>query len=277
VQAAIVTLLTDFGTTDTYVAQMKGVMLSVDPSLRLVDLTHAIPPQDILEGAFQLASAIDAFPTNTVHLAVVDPGVGSQRRAIAVRTNSGTLVGPDNGLFTFAYESRIEMIRELRNERIMRLPATTTFHGRDIFAPFAAAIAGGALDWDDVGPDVDPATLVRLDLAPSVYQDAMIRGSIVSIDRFGNCLTLIRLDRLPAGVAVVSVESGEFRASRLSRTYSDVSPGSPVALVGSFGTLELSERDGNAAARWSLKRGDAVVIRTAASTVPHCESRILSG
>src|SRR5690606_695620 len=138
---AIVTLLTDFGTADTYVAQMKGVMLGIDPTLRLVDLTHDIPPQDILEGAFQLATAVEAFPPGTVHLAVVDPGVGTERRTIAVRTRQAVFVAPDNGVLSFVLTSGVEEARELVNPRLHREAVTATFHGRDIFAPSAAAFA----------------------------------------------------------------------------------------------------------------------------------------
>lgn len=261
---AIVTLLTDFGMADTYVAQMKGVMLGIDPTLRLVDLTHAIPPQDILEGAFQLATAVDAFPPGTVHVAVVDPGVGTERRAVVVRTRHAVFVAPDNGVLSFAVSAGVEEVRELLNPQLHRETVTATFHGRDIFAPSAALFASGRLAVKDAGPALDPDALVRLDIPEVRVTGDVITGPVVSIDRFGNCLTLIRPAHIPAGRRIDSVECGEFRATRLSRTYAEESPGSPVALIGSFGTLELAAREANAARRWSIERGDIVAVRMVA-------------
>ncbi len=273
----IVTLLTDFGTLDTYVGQMKGVMLGIDPTLRLVDLTHDIPPQNVSEGAFQLATAVEVFPPETVHLAVVDPGVGTSRRAIVVRTSVGTFVGPDNGLFSFVYEHGVVCAYELRSGSLPRRTVSSTFHGRDLFAPAAAAIASNAIELEDAGAELDPATLVRLDLSSVQVGDGEIRGSIVSIDRFGNCLTLIRPEHLSVGSDIMAIECNGFRADRLNGTYADLDPGSPIALFGSFGTLELSERDGNAAKRWSIRRGDAVRVRLKSVHRSAGGSRILPG
>ena len=261
---AIVTLLTDFGTADTYVAQMKGVMLGIDPTLRLVDLTHDIPPQDILEGAFQLATAVEAFPPGTVHLAVVDPGVGTERRAVAVRTRQAVFVAPDNGVLSFVLTSGVEEARELVNPRLHREAVTATFHGRDIFAPSAAAFASGRAALADAGPALDPAALVRLGVPEVRVTQGAVSGPVVSIDRFGNCLTLIRPQHIPAGRRIAAIECGEFRAERLSRTYGEQLPGEPVALIGSFGTLELAACEGDAARRWSIERGDIVTVRMAA-------------
>ncbi len=240
--------------------QMKGEMLKIDDSIRFVDLTHDIPPQDILEGAFQLATAIRAFPAWTVHLAVVDPGVGSERRAIVVETRLGTFVGPDNGLFTFAYHDGIVSAYELSSRRVMKQPASTTFHGRDIFAPFAAAIASGAIDIAESGPPIDPLSLKRLCLPAVVADDQTASGPIVSIDRFGNCLTIIRPGDMPGNGEIESIVCREFRVERIANAFSDVAKGDPVAVIGSFGTLELARRDGSAARHWGLQRGDLITI-----------------
>lgn len=259
--AGIVTLLTDFGLADTYVGQMKGVLLGIEPTLKIVDLTHDVSPQDIDEGAFQLAAAIGAFPSGTVHVAVVDPGVGTGRRAIVVQTSTALYVAPDNGLLSYILPEAISAF-EISNPDLLRDSRTSTFHGRDVFAPTAGHLASGRIAVSDVGPSINPSSLIAQSRAIE-SSDHAIGGEIVSVDRFGNCITLIPGEALPPAGTPVEVRCREFRTKLLAKTYQGVAPGEPVSLVGSYGTLELSVRDGSAAAEFSLARGDRVVVRLA--------------
>lgn len=256
--SGIVTLLTDFGHTDTYVGQMKGVMLAIEPSLRIVDLTHGVAPQDIVEGAFQLASAIDVFPTGTVHVVVVDPGVGTSRRAVTILAGGHAYVGPDNGVLSCALENAGGAY-EITNSDVVRRSVTATFHGRDVFAPAGAHLAAG-FPPDELGPEVEHDSLHRL--PPAIESiDNGVRAMIVSIDHFGNCITLLKArDIKPAG-GRPQIECRGFKVGAISRTFADVLVGQPVAYIGSSGTLELALREGDAAAEFGLRRGDWVTLR----------------
>lgn len=264
VSAGIITLLTDFGLSDTYVGQMKGVLLGIDPTIRIVDLTHEISPQNVGEAAFHLAAAFDAFPDGCVHLAVVDPGVGTSRRAIVVQTNRHLVVCPDNGLVTLVLPDAVAAF-EILPSTLGESQPSSTFHGRDVFAPFAGRLASGELAIEEVGPPVGLESLVRISF-DVVEEEGRIIGTIVSIDHFGNCITLIGADTLPESTEEIDVRCGSFRVSGLSWTYESVDTGDPLALIGSHGTLELSIRDGDAARRYDLALGDRVVVsQTAAS------------
>ena len=249
----MITLLTDFGLRDTYVGQVKGAILAIAPSARIVDLTHAVPPQDAQAGAFLLWSAVDVFPAGSVHVAVVDPGVGSPRRAIALRTARGDiLVGPDNGLLIPAAE-RLGGIRhtlELDRPEFWRRTTSATFHGRDIFGPVAAHLADG-LPLDRVGSPI--SDVARLSL-PLVSEG--LRGQVIHVDTYGNLVTNIAATRLPArfqvGVAGRTAPGGPY--------YAAVPPGELVALVGSSGLLEISVRDGNAAQVTGAQRGAPISV-----------------
>jgi S-adenosylmethionine hydrolase len=257
----IVTFLTDYGLEDSYVAQVKGVMLTHNRHLTIVDVTHAVPPQDILEGAFQLATTWRVFPPGTVHLAVVDPGVGTARRAIAVLADGHLFVLPDNGLISLVLEEASSVAAwSLDRHELFREPVAPTFHGRDVFAPVAATLATG-LPPDRVGSPVDPATLARLQLPPVAVSAAAVEGPIVSIDRFGNARTLIRREQLPGPPEQLTVLCGNLRIDGIARTFADVEPGQPVAYFGSHGGLEIAVRNGNAARTWQLVRGMLVAIR----------------
>lgn len=243
---AIITLLTDFGLDDTYVGQVKGAVLSIASSATLVDLTHAVPVQDVVAGAYLLWTAVGAFPPKTIHLAVVDPGVGSSRRAIAARTGRGDyLVGPDNGLLTPAAE-RLGGIQQ-SVELATPTSASATFHGRDVFGPAAARLAQGASLADLGAPASD---LVHLAL-PQPTDDA---GEVIHVDTYGNLVTNIRREQLRHDSAVVV---GHHVAS-IVPYYAAVAPNELLALVGSAGLLEISVRDGSAAERTGARRGTAV-------------------
>jgi hypothetical protein len=263
--AGIVTLTTDFGLRDAYVAEMKGVMLgiarSARRSLQLVDVTHEVERHDVTEGALALEAAAPFFPPGTVHLAVVDPGVGTARRGLVVAAAGHLFVGPDNGLFTPFLDGEAWRAFELA-EPAYRLPAVSrTFHGRDVFAPAAAHLATG-VDPTRLGPPVpDPVRLAW----PQVRAVAgAVAGAVVHTDRFGNLITSIHARSVePLGVGVIVRVGG--REVPLVGTYADLPVGRPGALVGSGGRLEIAVREGSAAARLRARRGTAVIVsRTSA-------------
>lgn len=260
-RGSIVTLLTDFGLTDSYVGQVKGVILGLAPRVSLVDLTHEIPAQDVREGSFQLATAWSAFPEGTVHMAVVDPGVGTARRAIAFSFGGHRFVLPDNGLATLVLGSEPpDLVVVLDRAASHRSRVSTTFHGRDIFAPVAARLARGA-DLEDVGTPVTAESLVLLDI-PRIERGAdVVRGPVVSIDHFGNCRTLIRPEDLPWPRDEVSVRCGSATTHGISSTYGAVPEGQTLALFGSHSGLEIAVSMGSAARAWGIRRNMWVDVR----------------
>ena len=247
---SIITLTTDFGAADSYVGQMKGVILGIAPQSTIVDLCHEIPPQHVIKGALVLASAVDAFPDGTIHIGVVDPDVGGERTAVAIRTNRHILIGPDNGLFTavLAGQSCLQAVK-LSNKKFHRHPTSHTFHGRDIFAPAAAHLANGT-PMDVLGSSV--TNLYKIDLSqPSVGPD-VLHAHVIDIDRFGNLVTNLTVDQYQRWLAnhdqaSVSVQVGERRVDGIENTFCDAVPGQPVAYFGSRRQLEVAIRDGNAA------------------------------
>ena len=257
----VITLLTDFGTRDAYVAAMKGVILSMNRDVTIVDISHEVAAQDVVEGAWVLASAFRYFPPGTVHLAVVDPGVGGERRAIAAEAGEWRFAGPDNGVLTWALECAGDVRAvELTNAKYVRPDVSATFHGRDVFAPVAAHLAAG-VPLDDLGPRVDD--LARLPVAqPRVKGDALV-GEVLHVDRFGNLITNIdraTLERFAPGAAVrVEIEGHD--VGPLRRAYADASVGELLALIESTGRLEVAVREGSAAAALGCARGTAVIIR----------------
>ena len=256
--SGIVTLTTDFGTRDPYVAQLKGVLLARCEGVRVHDLTHEIAPQDVLEGALFLAAAVPTFPPGTVHLAVVDPGVGTARRALAASVSGQHVVCPDNGLLTLlARRADIEEVRSLENPSLRREPVSPTFHGRDLFAPAAAFLAcGGALE--ELGPPVDAP--VELPLPRPRIEGDRLAGEVLHIDRFGNAISnLASSDVEAAAGRVIHVEAGG-RQLPLARTYGDVAEGEALALIGSADLLEVAIRGGSAATALGLGRGSEVTI-----------------
>jgi S-adenosyl-L-methionine hydrolase (adenosine-forming) len=249
--SGIVSLLTDFGTKDPFVGVMKAVMLARHPRLSIVDLAHGVGAQDVAEGAFWLERCFRWFPAETVHLAVVDPGVGSARAAVAVSARGHLFVGPDNGLL--ALVAADGEVRTLDLAALGVGAPGATFHGRDVFAPAAAELAAGK-PFAEIGPATRLA--VAAPLAPPELAPPELRGAVVSIDRFGNAITNIGAELLPPG-AMVRVGAA---ALPIVRTYSDLDPGQLGALVGSFDTLELAIRDGDAASALGLRRGSPVVL-----------------
>lgn len=252
----IITLCTDFGLGDGYVAAMKGVMLSIAPKARLVDISHQIAPQSVWEGAFVLRSAYAFFPLGTVHLVVVDPGVGSERRAVAVRVGGHLFVAPDNGVLGYILqeEREVEAV-SLTNPAYWREAVSKTFHGRDIFAPVAAHLARG-VPLEDVGEPLEE--LVGLDLpVPERQSGSTIIGHVIHIDGFGNVVTNIPASMLQED-ARWKVVAGEKQIIDLSSTYASARRGDPIALIGSHGFLEIAVREGSAARIAHLTVGDTV-------------------
>jgi len=252
----IITLTTDFGLADGYVGIMKGVILGIAPAVCLVDLSHEIAAQDVRQAACVLARAVPYFPAGTIHLAVVDPGVGSQRRPLLVRAGQAFYVGPDNGLFTLALAEPVAQAFELDRPAFWRPAVSRTFHGRDIFAPVAAYLATGVPPERLGRPIADP---VLLELPrPTRHPDGHIAGQVVYVDRFGN---------LVSDVPAAWVAGGRWRceiAGRqivgLSGTYAEAAPGALVALIGSEDTVEIAVRDGSAAARLGVREGEPVLL-----------------
>lgn len=263
---AIITLLTDFGERDGYVGTMKGVILGTAPHVTLVDLSHDIPPQDIRSAAYVLWCSYRFFPPDTIHLVVVDPGVGTERRPIAVRTARGFFVAPDNGVLGYVLEEeRGWQAVHLTERRFWRPAVSMTFHGRDIFAPAAAHLAAG-VPLHQLGPAI--TNPVQMPFPPVRRLDeARCQACLVYIDRFGNCVTSLPADYLLAGRQAaswgpaLSAMLGDHLIRGLYPTYAAVPPQQPLLLVGSSGLVEIAVREGNAAQYLQARLGDTVEFR----------------
>lgn len=241
---AIVTLTTDFGCRDHYVAAMKGVILSLCPQATVIDISHEVRPQAIRQAGYLLSSADPYFPPGTVHVAIVDPGVGTERRPIAVGTERAVYVGPDNGLFSLVLErDPAQWAVHLTNPRYRLAQVSATFHGRDVFAPAAAHLACGA-DPLQMGEPLAPSDLHTVQTLRQYEKGAgPWQARVLHVDRFGNLITDFRVPD-PGAKLVVTV-SGK-RIDRLSQTFADVGLGQLVAYVGSSGLLEIAIRQGSA-------------------------------
>ncbi len=250
---APITLTTDFGLNDGYVGVMKGVILGILPWAQIVDISHAIAPQQVLDASYVLSTAAPYFPRNTVHVVVVDPGVGTERRPLAVFTDRAVYIGPDNGVFSRVYrDENVQSIRQLANPSY-RLPRiSNTFQGRDIFAPAAAHIAGG-VPLQSLGPEVTDPVQVTLP-QPQRLDDGGLKGQVIYVDRFGNLITNIPVDWL-GGRADWRFEIGGVVIDSFSSTYGRVQPNEPVVLGGSAGLIEVAVRDNHAGAYLGLAAG----------------------
>lgn len=254
----IVTLITDFGTADGYVGEMKGVILTAAPDSTLVDVSHDIPPGDVEAAAWVLWRVWERYPAGSVHVVVVDPGVGGSRRPLALNTRDRWYVGPDNGIV-----SRILPVGSagsswvLDPQRYAPGPISATFHGRDAFAPAATLIVGGRSP-EELGAPIPVIDLVRLQLSEPQRSRDFVRGRVAHVDRFGNLITDI-----PASWVAPSAltEIGGFGISGVRSGYTSVESGRLVALIGSAGTLEIAVRDGSAADRLAVSRGVPVSVR----------------
>ncbi len=275
----MITLTTDFGLTDAYVAAMKGVILGINPEAKLVDICHTIKPQNIAQAAFVLSRAYPFFPEGTIHVVVVDPGVGTERRAIILRTKSADFVAPDNGVLSYVIQQSIrgrgtEGVRLINNlqqielepgleavaitkPQFWRSTVSPTFHGRDIFAPVAARLSLG-FPLTDFGEVITSVAMLPL---PHPYQavDGSVLGHVIHIDIFGNLITDIKSNDLPQARQAITIEVGNQLISELSRTYAEGS--GLLALIGSDGYLEIALKGGSASAFLDAEIGDEVIIR----------------
>jgi hypothetical protein len=254
----ILTLTSDFGLSDVYVGVMKGAIAQVNPNLKIIDLTHQIPPQNIAAARFCLMDAYRYFPIGTVHVAVVDPGVGGNRRAIAIECDRGFLVGPDNGLFSgvLSQNPAIAAVELTQPQYWRTSQPSNTFHGRDIFAPVGAHLASG-VPLAELGRKIDFATLVQLDLPQLSRTPTGIIGCIQYIDRFGNLVTNIPGSNVENQTWTVRV-AGQIVPGY--QTYSDILPGEAIALVGSHGWVEIAINCGNAQMQLQQHWGDRVEV-----------------
>jgi S-adenosylmethionine hydrolase len=254
----IITLLTDFGSQDYFVSAMKGVILSINPHARIVDITHEIPPQDIRAASFNLLAVYKNFPAGTIHVAVVDPGVGSARRAVIVQCAGQFFAGPDNGLFSWICErEEISLAVHLTNEKFFSHPVSHTFHGRDIFAPAAAALSNGVA-LKEFGPTIDD--LIQIEsLVPRPIAGGGLAAAIIHIDRFGNCITNLTRAHLNVGAKLL-VNGREISSFR--EFFADVATNDDelFSILGSAGFLEIAARNASAAKVLGARRGDSVQL-----------------
>lgn len=257
---SIVTLTTDFGLKDPYVSEMKAAVLGICPAATIVDVTHLVEKFNVREGAFVLASATPYFTQGTIHVAVVDPGVGTQRRPIVIQTNKGFFVGPDNGLMTLAAKTQgIVHVRHIESRLLMLPHVSGTFHGRDIFAPAAAHLANG-VPLAEFGPQL--TEYIEPSFAKvSREKDTMI-GEVLHVDDFGNIITNIASqETADFAQDIVQIELPQTVLElKFSRAYGNVKPHEPLALIGSHGYLEIALNQGSAAAKFSVKVGDQVKL-----------------
>lgn len=242
----ILTLTTDFGLDDHYVGTMRGVILGICPDAQIVDISHGVRPFAIAEGAYTIAQAWRYFPAGTVHVVVVDPGVGTSRRPILVEAGGHVFIGPDNGVLSMVYQREPATVRVISNERLFRQPVSRTFHGRDIFSPVAAHVAAGVVT-GEVGDVVDDY----------VMSDFLIPGRVLKIDHFGNIITNFHVNDFPKLRGIVI---GRVTIDRVARNYAECGPGELFVIVGSSGYYEISLAQGSAAGKIGCEPGALIEL-----------------
>jgi len=260
-RSRIVSLLTDFGVRDAYVGAMKGVILGICPAVTLVDISHEVSKHDVLQGAFILSQASPYFPEGSIHLAVVDPGVGTARRRIIVQGGRCFYVGPDNGVLSLAVKGEgVVKAVEIRSEEYFLPRLSRTFEGRDIFAPVAAHLARG-VDIDEFGPEI--RSLVSLSIAEPERRGGEILGEVIHIDGFGNITTNISenmVGEIAVGASVEVIIGRVSKTTPFCRTYGEVPAKSPLLTLGSSGFLEVAVNQGSAEKLFKAKVGDRVTL-----------------
>lgn len=258
---SVITLTSDFGLRDPYVAEMKAVILSINPKATVVDITHEIEKFNVRMGAYVLASASAYFPRGTIHVAVVDPGVGTKRRPVLVQMNGSYYVGPDNGLLALAAKNRsVERIYEISNRKLMLPRISSTFHGRDVFAPAAAHLANGMLP-ANFGPEI--RDIVMPEFARIVERKNMLVGEVLHVDNFGNIITNFgesELNQISTKTAIKLRLKNVRLKLKLCKAYADVNANEPLAIVGSHDFLEISINQGNAAEAFKIHDGDKIML-----------------
>jgi len=255
-----ITLLTDFGIDDYFVGAVKGSILSINPAATIVDITHEIPAHDIESAAFTLLACYRAFAAGTVHVAVVDPGVGSTRRAILATAGEYLFVGPDNGIFSYILDREVSpRVIHITSTDYFRQPVSNTFHGRDVFAPIAAAVSMGVAP-GSLGPQIDDP--VRLSsFKPERLKNGKVRGRVIHVDQFGNCVTNFDSSFMGGpGTAILHLKGKKIKDLRES--YAEGKGKKPFAIWGSAGLLEISVGNGSAAEELGATRGDEVTLLT---------------
>jgi len=263
---AIISLITDFGIRDEYVGLMKAVILGIDPAAVIVDVSHSVEPQDVTEAAFMLESAYRYFPDGSLHLVVVDPGVGTDRAILYLEAHRQRFLAPDNGVLSLVMPAeRAVRLRQVENPQLRRPAVASTFHGRDIMAPAAGHLSRG-LDAKELGPEISGVGAVRLTgLRAGAAADGTLIGRVVHIDRFGNLITNIdavalrRMEPIQAGRSL-GVAIGDHVITGIARTYADAAMGRPLALIGSRGYLEIAVNAGSAQALTGARKGDPVRV-----------------
>lgn len=255
----IITLTTDFGSQDYYVGAMKAVILGISEKVRLVDISHDLPPQDIMAGAWVLKNTAFLYPKKTIHLAVIDPGVGSHRRPVLVKVEDQFFIGPDNGLFSLVVEGKEHQVFELGNRKYWRDAVSPTFHGRDIFAPVAAWLSEG-VPVHDLGAELSELTTYRW--ARPISDEEGVQGWVMHIDRYGNLIT-----NIPEAMigkydphSSFKIYAGNTILKKISGSFSDVPDGEAVALIGSSGMLEIAINKGNAMTMLGIEKGAPVSL-----------------
>jgi S-adenosylmethionine hydrolase len=260
---AIITLTTDYGTNDHLVASMKGVILKINPEVTIVDITHHVTAYDLLDGALAIGSAFAYFPPRTIHVVVVDPGVGTERRPILATADNQYFVAPDNGVLSLVYERDPNVVvRHATAEHYYLQPVSKTFHGRDIFAPVAAWLSKG---WQTAAMGEEIQDYKRFALPRPKAADGALKGVVMRVDGFGNLVTNFREEDLPEGAkqsGQVRFQIGTHAISRLVDTFASGNAGEPFAYVGSNGYIELGINKGSAAKTLGLGRGAAVSLQT---------------
>ncbi len=255
----IITLTTDFGSRDYYVSAMKAVILNINRDVRLVDVSHDIAPQDLMAGAWITRNSAFLYPSGTIHLVVIDPGVGTKRKPVALRIKDQLFVGPDNGIFSLIADGQDSEAVELTNTSFWSNSRSNTFHGRDIFAPVAAHLSKGVM-LSELGVPLE--SIVSYRWALPVSDGGGIQGWIMHVDNYGNLITNITQEMLSAMPAksVMKIYVGSTILQKLSRTFADVDPGEPAALIGSSGNLEIVVNSGNAAQLLGCQKGAPVSV-----------------
>jgi S-adenosylmethionine hydrolase len=252
----IVTFTTDFGSRDGYAGAMKGVVLSLAPAATVVDITHGVPPQDVAAGAVALTQAAPLFPPGTIHVAVVDPGVGGARADLLVEAGGHFFVGPDNGVLSLVARSGRRVYR-IEARAFRREPVSPTFHGRDVFAATAGRLASGARA-SDAGPVIEE--MVELTQPVVSRRAGQAEGRVIHVDAFGNLITSLGAAHVPADASIEIEGAGGVYHPVLARTFSDVASGALVAYLGSGGQLEIARRNGSASAHIGAQRGSIVRV-----------------
>jgi hypothetical protein len=256
----VITLTTDFGTADHYVGTMKCVIAGICPDALVIDITHEIAASDLISAAYAVSQPPPFSPAGTIHVVVVDPGVGTARRAIAVRQENQTYIAPDNGVLSLILSSKAKSTaRELKNDRLQLPSLSATFHGRDIFAPAAAQLAAESIQWEAVGPEIHDC-VVLAELKSALEHDGRWRGIALNVDRFGNVIT-----NLPATLAALdskpfTLQTNAYPIRRFCKTFAESGNSDPFVYAGSSGYFEIAINQGNAANVLGIVTGDPVTL-----------------